>query len=131
MKSILTVLTVLFAFNLSFAQLLDKGASENKTPEQRAEMRTKKMHKNLELTDEQHAKIYEIHLKHFKEMEALKAEKKDKKEEARKERKEKMAASNAEIDAVLTEQQRRKNDQLKAERRAKMDAKRAEKKAEK
>ncbi len=75
------------------------------TVEERAQKRTDQMTKNLELTEDQAKKVYEINLEHAKKMEELRKQKKAQNDKTK-----------AELDKVLTDEQKKKAEELKKER---------------
>lgn len=80
------------------------------TAEQRADLMTKRLDKQLSLSAEQRTKLYDIQLAHAKKMDELKAEK-----GAAKERKTAKEEEKAQIDALLTPEQKSKLDAFRAE----------------
>ena len=104
----------------TFAQ--DKPQKPNKektvlTPAEKAQKRTDKMTKQLGLSDDQAAKIYDINLKHANEVEANKAEQQKLREKAKTERENNKTA----IDKVLTAEQKAKAAELKKNKQDKMN----------
>ncbi len=99
----------------SFAQQMDKK-HEMKSPEERAKMMTEMMDKKLSLTADQKSKIYEINLERARKMEKMRSA--DSKERAKKmeDRKELMSESDKKMQKVLTAEQRKTYDELKARR---------------
>ena len=71
------------------------------TVEERAQKRTDRMTKQLELSDDQAKKVYKINLEHAKKMEEL-----------RKQRKAQNEKTKAEMDKVLTDEQKKKAEEL-------------------
>ncbi|RYU95745.1 hypothetical protein [Emticicia agri] len=91
MKKILLVCTLVGGLiSGAFAQndKATRGERTERTPEQRAELRTKRMQESLALSNDQYQKILAINLDQEK-----------KREEARKEQKEKMAANREQLKA--------------------------------
>ena len=116
------VIIALVVSGLSFAQ--EKGKFKNATAEERAEMQTKKMTKDLTLTKEQEEKVTVILKEHHSSLEAKKEEIKNEQIEAKKERRQKamkeMKESRSELKeklkGVLTEEQYKKWESLQNER---------------
>jgi Spy/CpxP family protein refolding chaperone len=86
-----------------------KKEHKDLTPEERAQKRTDKMTKELELSEEQAKQVYAINLNDAKEMEAIRIEKEKLKKRAKAQREK----SKAEMDNVLTAEQKVKMEQLK------------------
>jgi Spy/CpxP family protein refolding chaperone len=93
------------------AQAQDK---ERKTPEERAQMRTEHMTKELGLSAEQAAKVQAINLKYADQGEELRKEREGDHAEARKDGKAMRDAHDAEMKAVLTPEQYTKWQEKKA-----------------
>ncbi len=89
-----------------------KTEKQDLTPAERAKKKTDKMTKQLNLSDDQAKKIYDINLKHANEMESIKAEQ----ERLRKKAKEQREKSKQDIDNILTEEQKTKHEALKQKR---------------
>ncbi len=96
---------------------------EQLTPEERAEEKTKRMTEQLGLTAEQATKVQKINLDHFKNLEAMRAEKRAQmkklmeekraqKMEMKKQMKEEKEKVKASVDALLTDEQKKKRDEL-------------------
>ena len=60
---------------LSAASFAQPGGSNKKTPQERAELRTQKMTKDLSLTPEQATKVKALFLKQNQEMDSIRAKK--------------------------------------------------------
>ncbi|OJJ18790.1 hypothetical protein BKI52_24775 [marine bacterium AO1-C] len=89
--SIILVLLIAFFAGEAMAQRGRKGRMKNKSPEERAEIKTKRMVKPLQLTADQTTKIKEVHLTAENALATVKADKKAgkiTKEEAKAKRKE-------------------------------------------
>jgi periplasmic protein CpxP/Spy len=118
MKKLILIATIFsLTFATSFAQRgQQKGAS---TPEQRAEKMTERLTEQLELTEEQKSQVYQINLENAKkrqtEMEVRRAEQQAKREEMQ----ESMKGQNAQVEAVLTPEQKEKWAELKESNREK------------
>ena len=68
----LLVFLLVAGISPSFAQHTAVATKETRTPEQRAEMLTQKISKDLGFTSDQTAKLQAIELKHAKQLEELK-----------------------------------------------------------
>lgn len=86
---------------------------EKKTPEEKAKIRTERMKKELGLTAEQEAKVYELNLSHAKKMDELHEERKALMEKMKAE-KDGMKTS---LEGVLTEEQMKKVEEHMQQRR--------------
>ncbi len=95
-----------------------------KTPEERAEKQTTWMVKDLNLTDDQKAKVETINLDYAKKAEAHRQEMKAEKEKFRATQK---AGKDAELKAVLSPEQFAKFDSTRTERQKRHDAKKCHK----
>lgn len=89
-----------------------KKEHKDLTPEERAQKRTDKMTKELELSEEQAKQVYAINLNDAKEMEAIRIEKEKLKKRAKAQREK----SRTEMDNVLTAEQKVKMEQIKKEK---------------
>ncbi len=117
MKKIGLILgAILLMTTASFAQE-DKKEHAKKSPKQKAELHTKKLTEDLELTPEQSEKVYAINIGHVEEMEAIKKQMKALKKEA----KEKKKAHHEELKKVLTVEQQKKLDTRKEEHKKKRE----------
>lgn len=81
---------------------------EMKTPEERSEQRTLKIVEELNLTEEQAAKLATINEKYAKERRAMASENKKQREDNRKVMSQLNDAQNEEIKAILTPEQQEK-----------------------
>ncbi|WP_147322845.1 hypothetical protein [Emticicia sp. C21] len=89
MKKILLVCTLVGGLiSAALAQNPTRGERTERTPEQRAELRTKRMQESLALSNDQYQKLLAINLDQEK-----------KREEVRKEQREKMAANREQLKA--------------------------------
>ena len=112
MKKLMTTIGIGLMIALispSIAQDNKKGESkteqkEKLTPEEKAQKHTDKMTAELGLSKEQAKEVYEIKLRHIKAMEPIHAEMKKIKEKAKAENQK----TKAEMDKVLTEEQKAK-----------------------
>lgn len=86
-------------------QAQDKDHKDHKTPQERAQLQTGRMTKELSLTTEQAAKVEAINLKYANEFEAKRADQKKEREAKRAEGKAIRDAHDAELKAVLTPEQ--------------------------
>ena len=112
-KTLLTLLVLLTFVGGIMAQGRGrgKGRMKNKTPEQRAEIKTKRMVKPLKITDEQRPKIKELHLTAENGFQSIRADKKAgsiTKEEAKAKRKEIRKTRKEGMKSVLTDEQKAK-----------------------
>lgn len=111
MKKLLLIPIVLFFALSATAQESQRGnrgdknrSSQQMTPEQRAEMRTKRMTEELSLTKEQQEKIYQITLEQSKKQ----GNYADRSEPTRETRKAEMLKSQEDINKLLTSEQKDK-----------------------
>lgn len=112
-KFLIVFVTVLGLGTIGFGQECPPGKKEHKklTPTERAEKKTERMTKELGLSEEQAAKIKEINASHFAEMEKHREAIKVSRDQHK-----------AEMDAVLTPEQKEKLESLREEKKAKMKA---------
>lgn len=123
MKNVFLVFAVLMTTFITFAQ-----ESSSKSPEQRAKKYVKQLKKEVTLTAAQSSKIEAIQLKCIEQVDVLKSkEEGGGKKKSNKESKEIINAANAEIKAILTNEQIPKFDAWLEEKKGKMKNK-AEKK---
>lgn len=122
------MVTSLLLSNSSFAQ--EKNEKRENTPEQRSEMMTEKMNKELALNEDQKSKVKTINLEAAKAREALKTNKALRPEERRAQVKAIEDKRISNIKAVLTAEQNVKFDKLVEEKKEKIEEKREEKKQE-
>ena len=116
MRKIVVVLAALLFIALnSYAQPGQRGSKQ--TPEQRAEIQTKKMNKDLILTQTQFPKIKEINLKYAKKFGEIRRNNQGNREVMRNKMKNLYSAKNAELKKVLTAAQYEKYIKLEEERR--------------
>jgi len=112
MKKLILIATI---FSLTFATAFAQRGPQREatTPEQRAERMTERLAKELELTESQKDQINKINLENAQkrqvEMEARRAEQ----QARRAEMQESMKAQSAQIEAVLTPEQRSKWSEIK------------------
>lgn len=128
MKKIVLTLSVCIALSLTGFAQKDSTNKIKRTPEQRAQQMTQGFSKRLSLTEEQSSKIYTIHLVHLQKMEAAKA---NKLKAERGSMQTGMDHLNAQVNAVLTEEQRKLLEEQKKERLAKMEERKAKEKENK
>jgi len=120
MKKILTLSILLVSSIISFAQ--KDSTKAKRTPEERAQQMTQALSKRLSLSEEQQSKIYAIHLENLQKMEAAKENKvKGEKGSMRTV----LDDLNAQVNKVLTEEQRKLLEEQKKERLAKMEERKA------
>lgn len=129
MKKLLFIPILFVAILSSYAQNEKKesgrrsvnGISIQRTPEQRAELMTKRMTEQLSLTKEQQEKVYQLSLKQT----ALHSEHAKKKQALAKSMREENQKSRQEMESLLTAEQQKKWDELKSQqmksRRSKVD----------
>jgi hypothetical protein len=86
------------------------------TPSERADKLTAKMAENLDLTNEQQAKVGEINLKYANEAASLREETREQREETRASMKDIRERQEAELKQVLTEDQQLKYEARRDER---------------
>jgi Spy/CpxP family protein refolding chaperone len=120
MKKILALCMFLAVSIIVYAQ--KDSLKIKRTPEERAQQMTRAMGKRLSLSEEQQSKIYAIHLEHLKKIEDVK-EKKVSGEKGS--MRTVMDDLNAQVNAVLTDEQRKLLEEQKKERMAKMEERKA------
>lgn len=123
MKKLIVVTIALFASTLVMAQ----EKKEKPSAEERAEKRTEKMAKDLELSEEQKDKVYELVLNSIKERDQVREENKALKEERREKKKAEIEEFDAEMKSILTDGQAEVWEAKKAERKGKHDERRGKK----
>ena len=96
------------------------------SPEDRAKKQTEKLAENLKLSEAQKAKVLNIYTEQAKEQEQQRVAAKKAHKEAREKRMAQMAKNEKNINAVLTADQQKAYDTMKAKRKAKMEKRRAE-----
>jgi len=107
--SIILVLLIAFFAGEAMAQRGRKGRMKNKSPEERAEIKTKRMVKPLQLTADQTTKIKEVHLTAENALATVRADKKAgkiTKEEAKAKRKEINKTRRQGLKTNLTDEQK-------------------------
>lgn len=132
-------IAVLMIGMTSFAQekpagkKMDKAKMERLTPEQRNEQHLKKLTKDLGLNDSQQKQMATLLSEQSTKRESKKAEREKLMEAKHAERNEEMKAFDTKVKAILTPDQSKKWDEMKAEKREKVKEKIQErrKKAEK
>jgi|GEM_PF-1217175 len=102
----------------SYAQ--DKKQSADRSPESMARKNADRMKQELNLTDDQTTKVYEINLRHQKERQAERAKAEKERSEKMADAKSKMDQRNAELKKVLTDEQYNKMIQHQQEKKDKM-----------
>ncbi len=125
------LMMMLFAATFTFAtaQAQDgRKEMKHKNPEEKAQMMTERMKKNLNLTDDQVARVNEIHLQQARKMAEVREKHGDNREAARAEMKGMREETNKRYAAVLTPEQLAKKDELKKERKEKMKARHGDRK---
>ncbi|WP_208646835.1 hypothetical protein [Pedobacter jejuensis] len=121
-KLILTMAIAVMGFTAAFAQDSTKRARRpmaNLTAEQRAEKATGMMDKKLSLTADQKQKVYAIELDRAKKADAFRTEDRAAMKGKMKDRKAEMEKSKAELDNILTAEQKTKLDAFRAEAKEK------------
>ena len=116
------VLMFLLAASLSAPAVFAQNANakrEHKSPEEKAKMKTERLDKQLDLTDEQEAKVEQIYLNSARKMAELKEQKGDDKKAMGQDFKVIKQATNEQLKAVLTPEQMAKKEKMEAERREK------------
>ena len=122
MKKLLFIPILFFAILSTNAQDVKKKDRRSKhrtfiqmTPEQRAELRTKRMTEQLALTKDQQDKIYQLSLKQAKQRAELRAEQAKKRHELAQLMKEENQKNHQEIEKHLSPEQQKKWTELKAQ----------------
>ncbi|MDR0230746.1 MAG: DUF4890 domain-containing protein [Dysgonamonadaceae bacterium] len=113
-KSLVLVLVFVFVINVS-AQ--NPNRKSRMTAEERAAKRTEMMTKQLDLTEDQQAKIKEINLKHFQERPNHQRQVREERRQNRENMRSQMTARDAELKEVLTPEQYEKWQEKKQETR--------------
>jgi len=113
-KSLVLVLVSVFVINVS-AQ--NPNRNSRMTAEERAAKRTEMMTKQLDLTEDQQAKIKEINLKHFQERPNHQRQVREERRQNRENMRSQMTARDAELKEVLTPEQYEKWQEKKQETR--------------
>lgn len=116
MKKILTLSILLVLSIIAFAQ--KDSTQAKRTPEERAQQMTQALSKRLTLSEEQRSKIYALQLGHLKKIEEAK-EKKVKGEKGG--MKGSMDELDTQINNVLTDEQKKQQEEFKKQRQAKME----------
>lgn len=112
------LLIIAMMFSLSFAAFAQRGQQrEMPTPEKMAEMMTNRMAENLELSEDQKKKIYEIHLENAKKRQVERDARRTEMESKRQEMTAQRQKQNDQIEAVLTPEQKAKYAEMKANAR--------------
>lgn len=121
------MLMIAFVAGIGLAANAQTQVKPHKTPQQKAELLSKKMQTELSLTQEQSAKINAILLTQASRVDSLKAANADgDKKHHRKAIKQIMQSADKQIITVLNADQLKKYNQLKAEKKYKMQKARAE-----
>lgn len=106
MKKLLIIATM---FSLSFGAFAQKGAKrEMQSPEQRAERITSRMAEQLELSDKQKQKVYQLNLENAQKRQAEWETRKSDMEARRKVMQQQRKQQTEEIEAILTPEQKTK-----------------------
>jgi len=118
MKKIMLMVALILGFaNLSQAQSYSQA---NMTPEDRANMQTSRLTKALSLTDDQSKKVKAIFLSQAKSMDSLRSNSNGDFSTMGAARKTIMDNTDAKLNTILTDDQKKAYEQVKAERRARM-----------
>lgn len=136
-KKLVFVMTLLVAFGVSAQDRKEK--IKNATPEERVEMRTKKLSEKLSLNEDQKKKVKEILVAQQKEIEAFREEMKAEREKMRAEREKALAEKKAtmkkqreelkaKLKTVLTDEQLKKWEAIQNEKMEKAKERRKHKK---
>lgn len=112
-KLIMICLITALGTGVSIAQKQQKPKMD---PVERATKRTDRMKEELNLSQAQYDQLLEIHTAHAKEMAAERENEQVAREERKAEMKKRKDAIDAEISAILTEDQKIKWEQIKAEK---------------
>ncbi len=108
-----------------------QNMAPKKTTEERVQKHTDKMATDLGLDESQKAEVAAINKKYGAEAEELRADKQAEKNTRRTDAQKRLAARDAELKAVLTDDQYAKHQEMKAARKAKHEAKKEKMKAKK
>lgn len=122
-RAILTVAIAVMGFTAAFAQDTTRKARREMpkmTAEQRAEKATASMEKKLSLTADQKTKVYQVELDRAKKMDALRTGNPADMKAKRGEMKASMDKSKADLDNILTPEQKTKMETIRAEQKEKM-----------
>jgi protein CpxP len=114
-KSILMVALFIGFSTLGFAQ--EQGARPRLSPEERAQKKTELLTEKLSLTKEQQEKVLAINLEEAKSNEEFMKKTREERMKDISERRESMKATDEKIVALLTEDQKKAFQELKAEQR--------------
>ncbi|WP_447634947.1 hypothetical protein [Flavobacterium microcysteis] len=112
-----------FAQEKPVGKRMDKAKTEKLTPEQRNEQHLKKLTKDLGLNDSQQKQMATLLSEQSAKRESKKAEREKLMQAKRAERNEEMKAFDTKIKAILTPDQSKKWDEMKAEKREKVKEK--------
>lgn len=127
-KVILTLAIALAGLTATYAQ---DGSKSKLTPEQKAEKTAGKLQKELSLTPDQQKKVYAIELDKFKKSEEWHKQSKDARKTMKDKHEEAKKASDTKLDQVLTPEQKKKLETLKAEKKDKKGDHKGHRKADK
>jgi len=122
-KAILTIAIAVMGFTAVFAQDTTRKARREMpklTAEQRAEKATAGMEKRLGLTADQKTKVYQIELDRAKKMDAMRTGNPADMKAKRGEMKASMDKTKADLDNILTPEQKTKMEALRSEAKEKM-----------
>ncbi len=117
MRKLSLILFIMIAtVGVTFAQQADGRSRHSRTPEERAELMTNRMVKDLALTNEQAAKLKEVNLAQAKEMEAIRSSQAEDRKENREEAKAVVSSTEEKYKEILTPEQFEKYQKNKEER---------------
>ncbi|MBC6110480.1 hypothetical protein ACFOG5_05075 [Pedobacter fastidiosus] len=122
-RAILTIAIAVMGFTAAFAQDTTRKARREMpkmTAEQRAEKATAGMEKRLGLSADQKTKVYQVELDRAKKMDAMRTGNPADMKGKRGEMKASMDKSKADLDNILTSEQKTKMEALRAEQKGKM-----------
>jgi periplasmic protein CpxP/Spy len=122
MKKLLMIAAIFTIVSFSAdAQQQRKRGQERVSPEKRAEMRADRLSEQLDLTEEQKTKIYEIHLERAKAQQELGETRREQMKEQRESRQDVRKEQQAEVENILTPEQKQKWQELRNEDRERME----------
>jgi len=122
MKKLLFIAAIftIISFNAD-AQQQRKRGQQNASPEKRAEMRVERLANQLDLTEEQKTRIYEIHLERAQAQQELREAQREEMKERRSAMQEVRREQQSEVEEVLTPDQKLKWKELRNEDRERME----------
>jgi protein CpxP len=105
-----------------------QSQNANKTPEERATMRSTRLTKQLGLTADQERSVYSLCLQHAQQQDANRTKFQEDRNAMRAAQQQNNEVFEQSIDKLLTAEQKTKYEQMKADDKAKMQERRAERK---